>query len=106
VRRRLRLRALNYAFLGTVGSDEPDDPKEAMSMPRRTRITVTCDRRTNAWKVKGGGETHTFATKQEAVQGATAAARMLGNSQVVIHKMDGTIQSERTYGADPRRTRS
>jgi hypothetical protein len=40
------------------------------------------------------------------VQGATAAARMLGNSQVVIHKMDGTIQSERTYGADPRRTKS
>ncbi|MGH2636978.1 MAG: DUF2188 domain-containing protein [Actinomycetota bacterium] len=74
-------------------------------MPRRTRIEVRCDRRAGTWVVKGGGETHTFALKQEAVDGAVAAARAIGNSQVVIRKMDGTIQSERTYGNDPRRTK-
>jgi hypothetical protein len=57
------------------------------------------------WVVKGGGEEHRFGKKAEAVQAAAAAGRTLGNAQVVIRKQDGTIQSERTYGDDPRRTK-
>jgi hypothetical protein len=29
----------------------------------------------------------------------------MGNAQVVIRKKDGSIQSERTYGHDPRRSK-
>ena len=74
-------------------------------MPKRTRIDVTHNKRDGEWVVKGGGEEHRFASKTQAVQAATAAGRSLGNAQVVIKKMDGKIQSERTYGSDPRRTK-
>jgi hypothetical protein len=50
---------------------------------------------------QGGGETHGFETKSEAVMQAAAAGRMLENAQVVIRKKDGKIQSERTHGSDP-----
>jgi hypothetical protein len=55
--------------------------------------------------VKGGGEEHHFDQKAEAVSAAAAAGRSLGNAQVVIKKRDGKIQSERTYGNDPRRSK-
>jgi len=74
-------------------------------MPKRTRIDVTPDKRAGGWIVKGGGEEHRFDRKTEAVQAAAAAGRQLGNAQVVIKKADGRIQSERTYGGDPRRTK-
>jgi hypothetical protein len=74
-------------------------------MARRTRIDVMFNKRESQWVVKGGGETHGFGTKGEAVTQAAAAGRMLDNAQVVIRKKDGKIQSERTYGNDPRRTK-
>ena len=74
-------------------------------MPKRMRIDVTHDKRQGAWVTKGGGESYSFSTKKQAVDGAVAAARQAGNAQVVIRKMDGKIQSERTYGNDPRRTK-
>jgi len=74
-------------------------------MARRTRVDVMFDKRESRWVVKGGGETHAFETKNEAVMQAAAAGRMLDNAQVVIRKKDGKIQSERTYGSDPRRTK-
>jgi len=74
-------------------------------MPKRTRIDVTHSRREGTWVVKGGGEQHTFDRKQDAVAAATAAGRQIGNAQVVIRTMDGKIQSERTYGNDPRRSK-
>ena len=42
-------------------------------------------------------------TKAEAVARTTGLARESKPAQVVIHKETGGIQSERTYGADPRR---
>jgi hypothetical protein len=55
--------------------------------------------------VKGGGEEHRFQNKAEAIDAAAAAGRGMENAQVVIRKKDGTIQSERTYGNDPRRSK-
>jgi hypothetical protein len=42
-------------------------------------------------------------TKAEGLERTVEIARGAGLSQVVIHKEDGIIQSERTYGKDPRR---
>jgi hypothetical protein len=53
---------------------------------------------------EGRGETREFNTKTDAVNQA-AAGRTLDNARVVIRKQDGKIQSERTDGSDPRRTR-
>ncbi len=72
-------------------------------MPRWLWIDVMCDRRAGTWVVKRGGETHAFDTKREAVDGAVSAARSRG-AQVVIRRLDGTIQSERTFGNDPQRS--
>ena len=74
-------------------------------MPKRTRIDVTPDKRAGGRVVKGGGEEHRFERKADAVQSAAAAGRQLGNAQVVIRATDGKIQSERTYGNDPRRSK-
>lgn len=42
-------------------------------------------------------------TKTEALERTVEIAKNAGHSQVVIHKENGVIQSERTYGDDPRR---
>jgi hypothetical protein len=55
--------------------------------------------------VKSGGTSDHFTTKTMAVLSAAKAAKYYGNAQVVIRKKDGTIQSERTYGNDPRRSK-
>jgi hypothetical protein len=74
-------------------------------MPKRTRIDVMHSKKDGNWVVKGGGEQHSFERKADAVRSAADAGKMLGNAQVVIRTMDGRIQSERTYGSDPRRTK-
>lgn len=42
-------------------------------------------------------------TKAAAVDDAVRMARAASLGQVVIHKTDGAIQTEHTYGSDPRR---
>lgn len=42
-------------------------------------------------------------TKAEALQRTVELAKQAPLGQVVIHKENGIIQSERTYGNDPRR---
>jgi hypothetical protein len=56
--------------------------------------------------VESSGRTvRRFATKESAVQDAAARGRASkkrgDDAQVVIHRKDGTIQDERTYGHDP-----
>ena len=56
------------------------------------------------WEVKGRGAKRAvalFDTKTDAVARATTIAKKLPESQVVIRKADGTIQTEYTYGNDP-----
>jgi hypothetical protein len=45
-----------------------------------------------------------FDTKQEAVEAAKSRARGEEPSQVKVHKLDGNMDYESTYGADPSRT--
>jgi hypothetical protein len=71
----------------------------------RRRFVVSPNKREGGWRLTSRGISQPFDTKQEAVNAAAKQARSMGNSQVVIQKRDGTIQSERTYGNDPRRTK-
>ena len=43
--------------------------------------------------------------KDEAVRRGRDLAKRQGESQLIVHKADGTIQGESTYGSDPRRTK-
>lgn len=47
------------------------------------------------------GEYDAFETKDEAIERARAEARKLMPSQVIVHRADGTFESEFTYGEDP-----
>ncbi len=56
------------------------------------------------WKVKGekvSRASSSHETKAKAVERAKEPAKNQGLGQVVIHKQDGTIQTEHTYGKDP-----
>lgn len=44
-----------------------------------------------------------FRTKEEAVNAARARAERRKPSQVKVHKKDGNMEYESTYGDDPRR---
>jgi len=56
------------------------------------------------WKVKeekASRASNSHETKAEAVERAKELAKNQDLGQVVIHKQDGTIQTEHTYGKDP-----
>jgi len=60
------------------------------------------------WEVQRDGKVQaTVETQRDAENQATAAAKKHnedgGLSQVVYHKANGEIESERTYGKDPER---
>ena len=47
-----------------------------------------------------------FETKEEAVDEARRLAKEAPLGQVKVHKMDGNMEYESTYGEDPRRSPS
>lgn len=47
-----------------------------------------------------------FETKEEAVEFAKERARSAELGQVKVHKKDGNMEYESTYGEDPRRSPS
>lgn len=56
------------------------------------------------WAVKGRGAKRAvgiFDKKEDAIERARHVAKKVPDSQVVIRKADGTIQTEYTYGHDP-----
>jgi hypothetical protein len=58
----------------------------------------------NQWTVKERGADRAvcnFDHKADAVERVREVARNQPLAQVVIHKQDGTIQTEHTYGRDP-----
>lgn len=64
----------------------------------------------DGWKVTHSGTTvSTHTTQSESEAAAVAAGRKVlaagGTAQAVLHKADGTIREERTYGDDPRKSR-
>jgi hypothetical protein len=74
-------------------------------MPARRKYDVSPNKREGGWVIKSGGTSEKFKTKTMAIASATKSAKNHGNAQVVIRKKDGSIQSERTYGNDPRRSK-
>ena len=66
---------------------------------------MPCHKGDTEWRIaKEGGQraSATAPTKTAAVQRAVELAKNApGLSQVKIHKQDGKIESERTYGQDP-----
>ena len=56
------------------------------------------------WQVKAENAKRASSlqeTKAKAVEQAKELAKAAPQGQVVIHKKDGTIQTEHTYGKDP-----
>jgi hypothetical protein len=56
------------------------------------------------WRLKVEGAqraTSRHQTKEEAIQKGRALASKEPLGQVIIHKRDGTIEGEYTYGKDP-----
>ncbi len=56
------------------------------------------------WQVKGEGAKRAagvFDTKAEAVKAGVQIAQNQPLGELRIHRQDGTIQDERTYGKDP-----
>lgn len=63
----------------------------------------------HGWKVENSGKTVSNHRTQQASEAAAIKAghkaeNQGGLGQAVLHKTDGTIREERTYGADPRKT--
>jgi hypothetical protein len=74
-------------------------------MPQRKVYHVTPTEKGWAAKAAGGERASaTGATKAEVVAAAKALAKNVPLGQVVVHKSDGTIQTEHTYGKDPERS--
>ncbi len=75
-------------------------------MPNRKIYHVTPNPN-GGWQGKAEGAERASVVsdnKEEVVERTTELARNQMPSQVIIHKQDGTIQDERTYQDDPRRT--
>ncbi|ACP24916.1 hypothetical protein NGR_c11310 [Sinorhizobium fredii NGR234] len=77
-------------------------------MAKRTTFHSTPTK--DGWKVAQGGKTiSTHETQKQAEAAAVKAGRAVhdggGLGQAVLHKSDGTIREERTYGADPKKTK-
>lgn len=55
------------------------------------------------WKLKADDESNenAFGTQAEAVARGREIAREHGHSQLVVHRHDGKIGDESTYGDDP-----
>ena len=78
-------------------------------MPKQTRKVFHSSLTKTGWVVTEGGETVSRHSNQK---GAETAARKAGRKtqaegglgQAVLHKRDGMIREERTYGKDPERT--
>ncbi len=72
-------------------------------MANRKTYHVTA-KRGGGWNVKGENASRassTHDTKADAVDGARKLAKSQPLGQIVIHKQDGKIQTEHTYGKDP-----
>lgn len=74
-----------------------------MTSIRRTKFEVAPGE--HGWIVtrEGFGRDSTHGTKEAAVQRAAKLARSKKPSELLIRRLDGSIQEERTYGTDPTR---
>jgi hypothetical protein len=75
-----------------------------MKHPMARRQTYHVTSRGDEWQVKKAGQQQPVSThhkKERAVEKAKELAKDAPLGQVVIHRRDGQIQTEHTYGQDP-----
>ena len=77
-------------------------------MPKRIAIHVLPNKKGGIkdWKITKVGNKQSiavFENKKEAIKKARAIAKKQELGQLKIHRRDGQIQTEYTYGADPRK---
>lgn len=97
---------------GAVRSNEKRDisaqDKKEKVMAESVRQVYHVVPAQGGWEVKKQGNKRPSAKaarKVDAVQKGKELAKKAALGQIIIHKKDGTIQTEHTYGADPRRSR-
>lgn len=72
----------------------------------RRRYSVTPNSERGGWDLQqqcSQRVSQHFETKEDALDRSRPFVREQGNSQLVIQKRDGTIQTEQAYGNDPRK---
>jgi len=69
----------------------------------RKVIHVVFKKNEGNWQLRGGDGT--FSTKTKAVAAGKKQAKAGGLGQLIIHTKVGGIQTEHTYGKDPRRSK-
>lgn len=68
------------------------------------RKTYHITHKEDHWQVKAEGNKHAtriFDTKQDAIPFGRYIASAQEKGQLIIHRKDGVIQTEYTYGVDP-----
>lgn len=80
-------------------------------MTSRTVVHLVHKNADDKWHLESHGRSlGYFDTKQEAVAHGKKLGQELGakslDAQLVVHREDGSIETEWTYGHDPRRTPS
>lgn len=76
-----------------------------MAKKRGVFHLVTC---MGGWCLHIGAGLHVAlpdGPKKVAIAAAVSMVKKHEPSQLVIHNLDGTVSEERTYGADPRRSK-
>jgi|RhiMetdeSRZDD1v2_1073273.scaffolds.fasta_scaffold287645_2 hypothetical protein len=79
-----------------------------MAATRRKVYHVSFDEKEEGWvlKLEGGRRVGgPYASKAEALADAKQGVQAVALGQIVVHGRDGKIQTEHTYGRDPRRHR-
>lgn len=74
--------------------------------PKRTVLHVSPARGGDGWELKQerSSERKQFALKAEAIEAGRKRARSAPLGQLIVHRRDGSMQTEWTYGSDPRRS--
>ncbi|MCH7950129.1 MAG: DUF2188 domain-containing protein [Candidatus Dadabacteria bacterium] len=75
-------------------------------MPKRNKYHLTFNSKQDNWGLKKEGSqrpTKAFKTKGEGLKLSREFVREREPSQLIVHKKDGTIQTEHTYKNDPKK---
>lgn len=101
-----------YDLYGLPNPDEVNSivydnlEEEVMASKSEKRVTYHVVPHTDGWAIKRNRQVvETHPRKAEAVQAGRKLAKSHSKGQLVVHKKDGKIQTEYTYGADPRKSR-
>lgn len=93
-----------------MASIKSPEPIRGSGKPTRLRITISYNARIKRWAATVKGQSRQeYLTQRGAIAGAVdlcVARRKEGLlSELIIKRPDGRIRDNRTYGADPRKTR-